>query len=127
MYTDQIAQAVERIRSIPGARIDQGIQHITDETLRAALRRDFEELYDWIFPNQLPPDYQFFLEYYGGLSISTPFYTLDVRGIGPMQNGWYLHLMCTQGDFDEGLYQNGFLEISLLSVIDTRERVRFFL
>src|SRR6266545_462524 len=127
MSMDRIVQAVEKIRSIPDARIDQGIQRVTDETLRTMLQRDFEELFAWVAPNYLPPDYRFFLEYYGGLSINTSFYAFDIRGIGPMHNGWYLHIIGSQGDFDEGLYENGFLEIGSLSIIQTRERVRFFL
>lgn len=126
---DQVIQAVERIRRHPLANIDQGFRQVSQDSLRLELKQDIDELYGWIAPHHLPNDYQFFLEFYGGLGIHTASYSFQVRGTGPMRNGWYLHIIGTPGEFDEGLYVNGLLEISTLSIIqrDSGVGASFFL
>lgn len=76
---DRIIQAVERLRANSYVRVDTGIRTVASETLRVRLQRDFDELGSWLAPYTLPDDYRFFLEYYGGLSFSTPTHSLDVR------------------------------------------------
>ena len=135
---DGVIQVVECIRSIQGANVDcsirQGRDKVLDQFLLSfgiASEQDIVNLEDalvelpsWVAPLNLPDDYLFFQEFYGGLGIHTPAYYFDVRGIGPMTDDWY-------GDVvrdDDAIYENGLLLIGTLAYgSNPRRFVRFFL
>jgi hypothetical protein len=135
---DGVIQVVECIRSIQGANVDcsirQGRDKVLDQFLLSfgiASEQDIVNLEDalvelpsWVAPLNLPDDYLFFQEFYGGLGIHTPAYYFDVMGIGPMRDDWY-------GDVvrdDDAIYENGLLLIGTLAYgSNPRRFVRFFL
>ena len=126
-----IRAIVEQIARVPGAYVDksylQGRQAVTS-TLRtgpdgqppsaelidrtmAQVWEWFAGVDEWIFPENIPADYRYFLSYYGGLSVTTLSYLLEVFGVGPSATRDYGHLT---GDLDS-FYKHGWMSIGLLS------------
>jgi hypothetical protein len=107
---DSVINAVERIRQLPGAFVDvnyrqsrelfakqmagrMGVEalssHEIDQDI-AGLQGDIVGLAAKVEPYDLPENYVFFLEYYGGLAVWQPSeYRFEVQGVGPMVNEEY--------------------------------------
>jgi hypothetical protein len=126
---DRIIAAVERMRSLPESRIDVGLGqgHETFLTYKrkslyhpqfspapvvgdddiAYFEEALLEIQTWLAPNQLPKDYLFFLNYYGGLVVGGEHYALIIAGIGPMTEVWYSYIAG-----DSRAYEGGLLKIA---------------
>lgn len=106
---ENIVDIVERIRLLPDARVDRNyrqgrdtvfeqllqipgnLDQATVERFIARSQKRIAQLTKLISPNELPADYHFFLEYYGGLTIEPKVGSpqLNVFGIGPATEAWY--------------------------------------
>jgi len=108
---DSIIRSVERLRSLPNAFVDVNFRQ-DREAFRKQLasRRELEtisddevdsyvthvqesiaELVEKVSPYELPKEYRFFLEYYGGLELwNENEFRFEIHGIGPMvlENYW---------------------------------------
>jgi len=96
------------------------------------IQRDREflnQINSWVRPYQLPEDYRFFLEYYGGIQLISEHHKLFVSGIGPMVDEWYEFLMSDSAATEPG--KDGFMHIADLVFTQIREgyypRVQFML
>ncbi len=134
---EKIVRAIEHIQLIPGAQVDrsfrQGVEAVlsqlqpwnTDvsyaEELIAAMQDRLRALQSCVKPCQLPEDYIFFLEFYGGLIINGPSHRLMVDGIGPMTMTWYGRLVG-----EEMIYDHGLLGIGHLSLFEKRQPAIYF-
>ncbi len=109
----KINDIVERLRPLPGTYIDCGFRQGRDAVLKqfrqqldqdaqynvdrsatidrflSEMRNDIVELVKRAAPYELPEDYIYFLEYYGGLAIDGANCNFSVFGIGPMVETWY--------------------------------------
>lgn len=113
-----LISALDRIKLIPGARVDrcflQGREVMLEQlTLRfsddhgvlmfdpipklddmiESAHEAFEDVQEWVKPYQFPESYSFFLAYCGGFSIFTDSYNLSADGIGLMTDEWYEFLI----------------------------------
>jgi hypothetical protein len=113
-----LISALDRIKLIPGARVDrcflQGRDamlsqlelRLSDQSgepralaislvddLIASTQAAFEELQERIEPYQFPESYSFFQQFCGGFTLDSENYRLLVDGIGPMVDEWYGYLL----------------------------------
>jgi hypothetical protein len=140
---DDVTRAVERIESLPEAYVDRNYLQSYDAVLAqlrmrtegridsmseaeeyiAHIREGLAKVQAWVAPWQLPEDYVFFLEYYGGLMISTESHYFAVQGIGPMVEEWYGFIKGDDSLYvkgDEMPYEGGVLRVGILSLRDER-------
>lgn len=80
----------------------------------AGIATYLSDLDAWLAPHDLPEDYRFFIEYYGGLDIDEASYDFDIFGYGPKATARYDIPM----DGDQSLYEHGWLAIEALSLKD---------
>lgn len=139
---ERITSAIERVRTIPGARVDVGLYqgtrlflaHLAErfgeqpddlsETNQdvVAFNQCLGELKAFVSPLHLPDDFLFFLKFYGGLGIDSPRYHFAIEGIGPMAEEWYGYILG-----DDQFHENGFLNIGILSLPKKGHFVSFYL
>jgi hypothetical protein len=110
---NRITAALTKIAQLDGALVDRSFRQGYDAVVEQLRQRDPDisqedidsliEYYPqaiasferWIAPYHLPDQYRFFLEYSGGMQISTDRYHLSMLGTGPMVEEWYGYI---QGD-----------------------------
>lgn len=146
MKSNQIEEAIERIRLLPNAQVDcgteQGQDHFFAQLGNHLSTPVMLELpFDWfvreaekclaqietlIKPYSLPADYLSFLKLHGGMTISYEDSFFATLGMGPMAEEWYPYLAGKVG-----YYENGFLKIGVLRFLNPLEHgfmyVSFFL
>ena len=129
-----IDQAVKHIRSLLYARVDnnygQGAESILNQvkTLESDNPEEVDQiiayskeclvrLEEMFLPHQLPSDYLYFLEHYGGLIIEKPGddNSFNIYGIGPAVNIWYAHVE-ESNILSENYLKKGFLSIGTLNL-----------
>lgn len=115
-----LIQAVEQLRNLSNAHVDIDVNFRQDKELfRAQLHRrlrdiypnhlvtdddieqsvfytreGIEELKAKISPYNLPEDYIFFIEYYGGIAVTNETLRFEIYGHGPMVNELYGDWVC---------------------------------
>lgn len=141
-----LIETVERIRLISGTFIDCGFGQGRDMFLKQLEERtgndesalvdvDIQGSRDLITklikranPYNIPDDYIFFLENYGGLAIDRPNYRFSVLGVGPMVEDWYASVISDEAIQEPGKYS--FLSLGSLNFREGRykfQHVDFFL
>jgi hypothetical protein len=126
-----VKEIVERIRLLPEAFVDCGFRQGRDAFLRQlesrtgkdeahlvdvyieGCRETIAELVQRVAPYDIPDDYIFFLEFYGGLAIIRDDYYFALLGDGPMVEEWYGSVVSDEALKEPGKY--GFLSLGLLS------------
>lgn len=80
LFARQLAKRLE-VKTVPAETIDHDAQGFQD---------DIAGLIAKVQPYELPADYLFFLEYYGGLAVWVQGdYRFEIQGVGPMVNDEY--------------------------------------
>lgn len=129
-----VREAVKRIQLLPEASVDCSVRQGRDAVLKQLTARDgsiaetivdafIEEdirgeialLVQKAAPYDIPGEYIFFLEFYGGLAIDNddPNYNFSVLGIGPMVEEWYGFIAGDEALQEPGKY--GFLSLGSLN------------
>lgn len=128
-----VRRAVERIQLLPEAFVDCSIRQGRDAVLKQLRERDgsiadrivdafiAEDIRDTIAtvagkakPYEIPDDYIFFLEFYGGLAIDRDDYYFSVFGVGPWVEHWYSSIVSDAVLQEPGEY--GFLSLGRVTV-----------
>lgn len=141
-----VIEIINRIQLLPEARVDANFRQGQDEILKQLNKRTGEdasasvvsfiensqnaipELTQKVMPYDIPDDYIFFLEYYGGLVIRSDNYFFSVLGIGPMVEEWYGGIISDEAFPEPGKY--GFLSLGSLNFREGKYKsqyVDFFL
>jgi len=127
-----VMSVVEQLRRENGAHIDVSVgqgrdavrkklqerlgERVAEPVLDKALseiQKALAELAQRLRPYELPQDYLFFLEYYGGLFLESGAHYFAVLGVGPMVEEWYAAI-----DSDSAipeLVKYDFLQVGTLS------------
>jgi hypothetical protein len=141
-----VIEVIERIQRFPDAFVDCSFRQGRDAILRQLNERTGEDeeafvdvtiegiqdtiatLIQKAAPYDIPDDYIFFLEFYGGLAIDRDDYYLALLGVGPMVEEWYGSVDSDEALQEPGKY--GFLSLGSLNFRGRRFRfqsVSFFL
>jgi hypothetical protein len=128
-----VRNAVERIRLLPEVYVDCSIRQGREAILEQLRERDgsiadrivdafiAEDIQDTIAtvvrkaePYEIPDDYIFFLEFYGGLAIDRDDYYFATLGVGPWVEDWYGSIVSDQALQEPG--ECGFLSLGSVTV-----------
>ncbi|MBE2224889.1 MAG: hypothetical protein IAF02_25335, partial [Anaerolineae bacterium] len=130
---NEIIDAVEKIRLLPGTDVDAGFRQGRDAILFQLkeeiwqgqnenilvdlcikdMKLAIEELIDSAEPYEIPRNYIFFLEHYGGLAINHDLFYFSTLGIGPLVEVNYSSTSSDEAFHEVGKY--GFLAVGHLS------------
>lgn len=126
-----LRESVNRIKLLTGASVDANYRQGRDKVIEQLNERTgknasgsvdifiknsqdaIPELTQAVAPHNIPEDYIFFLEFYGGLAIESDDYYFSILGIGPMVEEWYSAI-----DSDEAFPEPekyGFLSLGMLN------------
>ena len=142
-----VKDAIEQIRLYPGALVDcsfgQGrdvfLEQLEERTGRNEAysvdnyiedcRDTIAGLIQRVAPYEVPKDYIFFLEYYGGIFIEGDNHTLSILGTGPNVEEWYSSVESDDALLEVG--RQGFLKLGSLNFARNEEnnsqRIAYFL
>jgi hypothetical protein len=136
----QVIQVVERIRLLSEAFVDSSIRQGRDTILEQLRERGgptadkivdafIAEISDTIAtvvgkakPYEIPDDYIFFLEFYGGLAIDRDDYYFSVFGVGPWVEHWYSSIVSDAVLQEPGEY--GFLSLGSTNIRKGEHRLQ---
>lgn len=141
-----VREAVKRIQLLSGAFVDCSFRQGRNAVLKQLEERTgrdeeafvdvyIQEMQDTMatlihkaVPYEVPEDYIFFLEFYGGLAIDRDDYNFSILGIGPMVEDWYGSVESDEAFPEPAKY--GFLSLGSLNFREGKykfQHVDFFL
>ncbi len=135
---NQIKATIEQIKDLPNSEVDRNFRQ---GNLAVLEQLDFKTDLDFIsetidylqniiatlkknaLPNEIPDEYIFFLEFYGGLYIEGDRYYFSTYGLGPMSEEWYPSII-SPGALPEAV-EYGFLAVGSLSFYDGKYKGQY--